>query len=486
MSVGTSGSFAGTATTNVTVDTGSNRRFIAVFAQARAPLNLVPPYTLNGVAGNVVYSADSVAVANYRMVIVEWLEAVLPSAGTYTLDCGVTDNQSEWLNLVDVSQSAITVSNVLDGQGNSISTTLTPYNQGDTAIFGGWSGTFSAISSGVRVGTNSRGVSIYNENDGTIAFTTSNFAYYGGLAFIVPEAARSVTVTTPPTDINVGTANSVTVTSTATAPTTGNTTVNINGLPVTPSSVVANGGDSYTINFTAPRSLVLLYSATGYPVSVTVGADTSADTANIPFLSETGTTWVDAINPNTVDNWSFFAGYTGNIPVTGFQGVYATPVGSTAITVLPSGAVQSSPKPTATTPIPRYFREQDGTVGTQSSYILEVDGSPVPSGNKPTLTSQIPNQTTAIGANTTVDVKPHISGATSYVFSNLPIGANDNGDGTATLPTASTDEINYIEVKSTNGVFTSYTSFIWYVGDVSKVKHISYGNGVVRSLVKKL
>ena len=76
----------------------------------------------------------------------------------------------------------------------------------------------------------------------------------------------------------------------------------------------------YTIICVVPDNLALLHNATGYPWTITAGAETVV-TGNIPLLPEPAYDFVDLTSPTTTS--SLLTGYTAVTAVTGDQLVYA-------------------------------------------------------------------------------------------------------------------------------------------------------------------
>lgn len=108
VAVGTTGYAASSASVSVTVDSGSNRLFLAMASQFRSPPNLTDNATLGGVAptGTLSYETNS----TYRVVFWYWLEAELASVGegtkTLTFTSSTTALNVGWLNASGVTQDA--------------------------------------------------------------------------------------------------------------------------------------------------------------------------------------------------------------------------------------------------------------------------------------------------------------------------------------------------------------------------------------------
>ena len=191
---------------------------------------------------------------------------------------------------------------------------------------------------------------------------------------VATNADANVIIDTPPAEIRTSTPFTAVITS-ATPPTTGNTTATLGGASLGAATSVT-GSNPYTVTFNPTSAVVKKYDTTGYPLIVTVDVDSSAPTANIPYLPPTGWEYIDAVNPEIIETWSMFVPYTGPDPVTGFQLVYETPATGTTV-VYPNGDISVTPKPTSSLSIPRYFVNNAGEIGAQADYILEIDSIPV-------------------------------------------------------------------------------------------------------------
>lgn len=277
MTIGTTGFATAVTSTSVTVDGGTNRMFFASVSQRRTPANLASPVTLNGVSGEILQEVADTQDASSRHILVRWVDANLPAAGSYTLAfTGMSaENKISWLNATDIDQGAAEASSPIqsvDSAGTVWSESLT-ITSGALVLAGIYHQTDrTTVDAGTAVGTDVRGYMLYREDGNTLGATIASAnSYVGFIASFAPASGGGggVTLTTSPAEIKNQETAALTITSTATVPTPVNTDVKFtdtNGVAATVDSVTANGGDSYDINVTWARTAAQKFDRTTGPV----------------------------------------------------------------------------------------------------------------------------------------------------------------------------------------------------------------------------
>lgn len=140
-------------------------------------------------------------------------------------------------------------------------------------------------------------------------------------------------------------------------------------------NIIDNGGDSYTIEFVFPRTTPKKFDPTGYTIDVNVDVET--DTSGvIPFLPQTGQTYVDLVNP---DNTAGTLGetYAGDPAATGDQWVYdsTTNQESIPLTVDVEGYWILDSLPTVNNTADFYRIDSLGTVDVEDIITFALPGS---------------------------------------------------------------------------------------------------------------
>lgn len=210
-----------------------------------------------------------------------------------------------------------------------------------------------------------------------------------------PDAAMdawnsNMAIDTTPASIVRGTAFNVVVSGTVVAPTTGNTVVRLNGASgptCTVNSVTGSG--PWTVNCTAESGIALQHSVAGYPVHVTVAAE-SRQSSNVQFSPPAGYSFINLTSAGTGAN-SLVSDYAAFTPVVGDQVVFATATTPNALAVAVSAAGIASYNGTLTqnNSFAYYCIRAAGTVGASDSLtfgfsalsITSVNaGNPIPQG----------------------------------------------------------------------------------------------------------
>lgn len=212
-----------------------------------------------------------------------------------------------------------------------------------------------------------------------------------------PEVAMvawnsSMALSSPPANVRRGAAAEITVASTVTTPTVGNTTVRINGStgPLCTVNSVSGSGP-YVINFTPPAGITIKHSSTGYPIHVSVDGE-PAQTGNIPFLPPTGWSFIDLTTINNVASNSLANGYVSFAMANNDQIVYSSTTTPEALSVSVSNASIASYTGTLTedNTISYYAIRNNGTIGATVSRTftyssLSIDsinaGAPIANGS---------------------------------------------------------------------------------------------------------
>lgn len=203
-----------------------------------------------------------------------------------------------------------------------------------------------------------------------------------------PEVAMtawnsSMALSSLPSEVRRGAAANITVASTVTTPTVGNTTVRINGSTgplCTVNSVTGTG--PYVINFTPPSGITIKHSSTGYPIHVAVDSE-PAQTGNIPFLPPTGWSFVDMATVNTSASNSLANGYVSFAVATNDQCVYSSTTTPQTLAAAVSNASIASYSGTLTenNTFSYYFIRNVGTIGATSSFTFNFSSMSIDSIN---------------------------------------------------------------------------------------------------------
>lgn len=236
-----------------------------------------------------------------------------------------------------------------------------------------------------------------------------------------------------------------TVTSTVTAPTTGNTTLTNGGDTLTCTNVT--GTNPYTLTFDV-GDLTKQVSATGYDWTLTVGADT-ATTGNIPLAIQSGWSVQKQTNPVTVEG-SIWNSFLGDTPVTGWDAEYesVTTPSNIAVTITETGGINLASVPTQN----EYFEyravEADGTISNTQTFVwyevLEPGVYPI------TVTAVLPDGTTTTRVTTVT-----IQDATGNQFISINT-ANESNTATAMTLALDGQPVN-ININTANETNTSNT-----------------------------
>jgi hypothetical protein len=238
----------------------------------------------------------------------------------------------------------------------------------------------------------------------TIGWTQTN-SRTAQIAVAYRQTSASLAIDTAPTSIVNGVANSFTISNPATTPTTGNTTVGIGSVDITPSSIT--GSDPYVINFTAPISFASKFNNTGFTWTVTVVAET-VNSGTIPYLEAVGDDFVDCVfgSIDVASNDSVYFGDTAST-LENAQYVYENVTGpdSIAITAISNeGYVSLASAPSATQTFDGYAINSDGTVRAVKTFTISIEagGGSI----------EVKNSTSAAG---------YVSSSTSYDTGSLAI-----------------------------------------------------------------
>jgi hypothetical protein len=219
---------------------------------------------------------------------------------------------------------------------------------------------------------------------GTVSGTTldidvtvvNTFAIMNGIYITLTEPAV-LAITTPPTVVKSQTQGTVVIDSPVTAPTTLNTEVkfdNDSGAAATVNSVAANGGDSYDINFTFPRTAAKVFGATGYPLYVEVAAE-NATTGNIPYSPKTDESYVIIVTPDV--STALYTQYSGSSFLPSDQWVYKNTTTPSGISVTYDDSLffTLDSIPSSNQTITGYRIANDGTVDVEDTVTFTAEGS---------------------------------------------------------------------------------------------------------------
>lgn len=200
----------------------------------------------------------------------------------------------------------------------------------------------------------------------------------------------NMAIDSAPSSIVRGTAFNIVVSGTATAPTTGNTTVRLNGSSGPTCTVNSvSGSGPWTINCTAASNIAIKHSTTGYPVHVAVASE-SRQTANIQFSPPAGYSFRDLTSASTGAN-SIISDYVPWTPVAGDQIVFATATtpDNLAVAVSAAGIASYTGTLTQNNSFPYYGIRADGSIGGADSLTFSYSalsitsvngGAPIPNG----------------------------------------------------------------------------------------------------------
>ena len=193
-------------------------------------------------------------------------------------------------------------------------------------------------------------------------------------------AAAGLNLDSIPTDNRVTESRSVTVSTPAVAPTTGNTEIKLtddSGQAATVDSVT--GSDPYVINYTFSRTTAALFDSTGYPIYVEVAAENVISNV-VPFLPVSTQRFIDLDTPVEVEG-TYGVIYAGATAATGDQRVHDIVTTSESIPLDADGAAYGAEQdfwairsqPTATQTATFYLIQANGTVGVEDTITFEVD-----------------------------------------------------------------------------------------------------------------
>lgn len=175
-----------------------------------------------------------------------------------------------------------------------------------------------------------------------------------------------------PTKVQPNVSLSITVSSPNTAPTTGNTSIQLGG-PTGPHATIdsVTGSDPYVINFTYPLTTARKFSSVGYPLHVIIDQQ-YADTVTIKYEPSDGMDFVELVN---VDPTSTIATQYLPTPTNGGQWVHDKAVlpNDEPITFDQAGRyVLGPPTPTVNSTMTGYFIAANGTVGPIETFTFDV------------------------------------------------------------------------------------------------------------------
>lgn len=190
---------------------------------------------------------------------------------------------------------------------------------------------------------------------------------WNGFYWGISDAPSGLTLDSAPSTMAKGETGVQFVVSTpATAPTTGNTTVISSGDALTVTSVTGSG--PYTINCTVPVDISKQVGS--YAWTVTVDLE-NVVSASIPLTSQSGWSSVALVSPVTTVG-SILNGYTGDVPVTGDSLEYVT---TADLTIGDDGEWIWDAMPTVTQVVARRVIQADGTVGATEDATFTVSSS---------------------------------------------------------------------------------------------------------------
>ena len=203
-----------------------------------------------------------------------------------------------------------------------------------------------------------------------------------GFGVVIPLAAVAggLTLDSTPADNRVTESRSVTVSTPAVVPTTGNTEIKLTddtGQAATVDSVT--GSDPYVINYTFPRTTAKKLDATGYPIYIEVAAE-NVTSANVPFLPVSTQRFIDLSSPVATAG-TYGAIYAGAVAATGDQRVHDIVSTSESIPLDADGAAYGAEQdfwairsqPIATQTATFYLIQADGTVDVEDTITFEVE-----------------------------------------------------------------------------------------------------------------
>lgn len=296
---------------------------------------VAPSFTMQPSAGNVV-EGDAGSTHTFTVVAVG-----PPAVASYQWQ---KDDQGD-NNFVNVSGAT---SNTLEIAGDDVTVSA---NNGDQYRC---------------VATNSIG----STNSNAVALTVTSASY----------------LITPPAQIRRGEAFDVTITTSGTAPDTGDPAT-IDGEPLTVNSVTGTGPE-YTMNLTVPSGANVQYNDTGWPIAFTIDSVTR-NSAVVPFLPPTGNSYVDLVDPETVEGTVFYGGDV--TPQTGGQVEWYIVSGTGTVNVLPNGEWVWDAMPGETVVAAFRYIAPDGTLEAFANHTFGAAGDNVPAnpGNQ-ALTNQEP------------------------------------------------------------------------------------------------
>ena len=193
-------------------------------------------------------------------------------------------------------------------------------------------------------------------------------------------AAAGLNLDSIPSDNRVTESRSVTVSTPAVAPTTGNTEIKLtddSGQAATVDSVT--GSDPYVINYTFPRATAALFDSTGYPIYVEVAAENVTSNV-VPFLPVTTQRFIDLDTPVEIAG-TYGVIYAGATAATGDQRVHDIVTTSESIPLDADGAAYGAEQdfwairsqPIATQTATFYLIQANGTVGVEDTITFLID-----------------------------------------------------------------------------------------------------------------
>lgn len=181
-------------------------------------------------------------------------------------------------------------------------------------------------------------------------------------------AAAGLNLDSIPSDNRVTESRSVTVSTPAVAPTTGNTEIKLtddSGQAATVDSVT--GSDPYVINYTFPRTTAALFDSTGYPIYVEVAAENVTSNV-VPFLPVSTQRFIDLDTPVEIAG-TYGVIYAGATAATGDQRVHDIVTTSESIPLDADGAAYGAEQDFWA------IRSQPATTQTATFYLIQANGT---------------------------------------------------------------------------------------------------------------
>ena len=358
-----------------TAETGSNR--VLCYTVGFEEFNSV---TVAPTFGGVAFVQGAFLEGNDRsyLYIGYILEANIPS-GSQTLalvpSAAVDDNNGVLYTLSGVDQTTVGTAVTLDstpataspvlnltGVADGIAVALLEHDSNSTITADvGWT------TDSLNVGTTHRVYAAHKTaTAGADTFSpTISIAQEGVLgSYVFDPVVGGLTLdSAPSTMAKAETGVSFVVSTPATVPTTGNTTVISSGDALTVTSVT--GSDPYTINCTVPIDITKQVGS--YAWTITVDAE-NVVSSSIPLTVQAGWTNLVLASPLTTSGY-MLEGYTGDVPVTGDTMEYET-----TTDLSPDAASQWiwDTAPTVSQVVGRRVVQVDGTVGTTADITFTV------------------------------------------------------------------------------------------------------------------